>query len=57
MTDSSQINNALSREKSSDSDDTPIEQVLENIHQGMKEALAGETIPLSQMWDGVDADE
>ncbi len=37
-------------------DDTPTPQVIEGIQQGMKEALAGETIPLAQMWDGIDVD-
>lgn len=46
----------LDREKSLDPDDTPTEQVIEGIQQGMKEALAGETIPLAQMWDGIDVD-
>lgn len=29
---------------------------LEGIHQGIREALSGQTIPLSQMWDGIDAE-
>jgi hypothetical protein len=28
----------------------------ESIRQGMKEALSGETLPLSQLWEGIDAD-
>ena len=39
-----------------DPDDTSTPQVIEGIQQGMKEALAGETIPLAQMWDGIDVD-
>ena len=27
----------------------------ETIRQGMKEALAGETLPLSELWKGIDA--
>lgn len=44
------------KQESTDPDDTPTEQIIEGIQQGMKEALAGETIPLAQMWDGIDAD-
>lgn len=39
-----------------DPDDTSTTQAIEGIQQGMKEALAGETIPLAQMWDGIDVD-
>lgn len=27
----------------------------ESVRQGMKEALAGETLPLSELWKGIDA--
>lgn len=27
----------------------------ESIRQGMKEALAGETLPVSELWKGIDA--
>jgi hypothetical protein len=27
----------------------------ESIRQGMKEALAGETLPISELWKGIDA--
>ncbi len=37
-------------------DETSTDQVIEGIRQGMKEALAGETIPLSKMWEGIDVD-
>ena len=39
-----------------DPDDTPIEDVIEGIQQGMQQALAGETIPLAQMWESLDAE-
>ena len=39
-----------------DPDDTPTEVVLEGLRQGLHEALTGQTIPLAQMWDGIDAD-
>ncbi|MEA5467911.1 hypothetical protein [Spirulina sp. 06S082] len=37
--------------------ETPDEEIIEDIHQAMKEAIAGQTIPLSQMWEGIDVDE
>jgi hypothetical protein len=37
-----------------DSDDTPDEIVIQGIKEGLKEAIRGETIPLSQMWEGID---
>ncbi|MEO1764948.1 MAG: hypothetical protein AAFR83_24035 [Cyanobacteria bacterium J06629_18] len=36
-----------------DSDETPTEEAIEGIHEGIREALSGQTIPLSQMWDGI----
>lgn len=36
-----------------DSDETPTEEAIEGIHEGIREALSGKTIPLSQMWDGI----
>jgi hypothetical protein len=37
-----------------DADDTPTEAVLEGLHEGLHEAFTGQTIPLSQMWEGID---
>ena len=37
-----------------DSDQTLTEEAIEGIHEGIREALSGKTIPLSQMWDGID---
>jgi hypothetical protein len=39
-----------------DLDDTPDEIVIEGIKQGFKEAMSGQTIPLSQMWRGIDVE-
>jgi hypothetical protein len=39
-----------------DPDETPNEVVIEGIRQGLHEAFTGQTIPLSQMWDGIDAE-
>ena len=39
-----------------DLDDTPDDVVIEGIRQGLKEAISGQTIPLSQMWEGIDVE-
>ncbi|HIK10979.1 MAG TPA: hypothetical protein IGS52_12035 [Oscillatoriaceae cyanobacterium M33_DOE_052] len=39
-----------------DPDETPTEIAIEGIRQGLQEALTGQTIPLSQMWEGIDAE-
>jgi hypothetical protein len=39
-----------------DFDDTPDDIVIEGIKQGLKEAMRGQTIPLSQMWEGIDVE-
>jgi predicted transcriptional regulator len=40
----------------SDSDETPDEVVLEGLREGLQQALNGQTIPLSKMWDGINAE-
>lgn len=45
----------INLERESSADETPTEIVIEGIHQGIREALSGETIPLSEMWEGIDA--
>ena len=42
--------------KPSDPDDTPNEVVLEGLREGLQQALNGQTIPLSQMWNGIDVE-
>jgi hypothetical protein len=39
-----------------DLDDTPDDIVVEGIKQGLIEAMSGQTIPLSQMWKGIDVE-
>lgn len=39
-----------------DLDDTPDAIVIEGIKQGFKEAMSGQTIPLSEMWEGIDVE-
>jgi hypothetical protein len=37
-----------------DPDDDPTEIVLEGLQQGFHEAITRQTLPLSQLWDGID---
>jgi hypothetical protein len=37
-------------------DDPPDHIVIKGIKQGLKEAISGQTIPLSQMWEGIDVE-
>jgi len=37
-----------------DPEDDPTETVLEGLQQGFHEAITGQTLPLSQLWDGID---
>lgn len=46
----------LSEDDETDPDETPTEIVIEGIRQGLHEALTGQTIPLSEMWSGIDAE-
>lgn len=46
----------INLERDSSADETPTEVVIEGIHQGIREALSGQTIPLSEMWEGIDAE-
>lgn len=39
-----------------DPDNTPDEVVLEGLREGLQQALNGQTIPLAQIWDGIDAE-
>ena len=42
--------------KANESEETPTEEVIEGISQGFQEALEGKTLPLSQMWEGIDVE-
>ena len=35
---------------------TPEEEIIEGIREGMRQALAGEVISLEEMWEGIDVD-
>ena len=39
-----------------DPDDDPTETVIEGIRQGWHEAMTGQTYPIAQLWDEIDAD-
>ena len=46
----------MSEEDENDPDETPTSIVIEGIRQGLQEALSGQTIPLSEMWEGIDVE-
>ncbi|MBD2209853.1 hypothetical protein H6G27_08190 [Nostoc linckia FACHB-104] len=39
-----------------DPDDTPVEEIKASLRRALKQAKAGELLPLSQMWEGIDAE-
>jgi len=39
-----------------DPDDTPVEEVKASLRRALQQAKAGQRIPLSQMWKGIDAE-
>jgi hypothetical protein len=43
-------------EEEPDPNETPTDRIFESLHQGFKEAFTGQTVPLAQMWDGIDAE-
>lgn len=43
-------------EEETDPDDTPIEEVKASLRRAWQEAKAGKRIPLSEMWEGIDAE-
>jgi hypothetical protein len=46
----------LPDDESSEPYETPTEQVIDGIRQGFYEAFTGQTVPLAQMWEGIDAE-
>lgn len=46
----------ISENAEADLNETPTEIVIEGIIQGLHEALTGKTIPLSEIWEGIDAE-
>ncbi|WP_017304139.1 hypothetical protein [Spirulina subsalsa] len=43
-------------EDEEDPSETPTEIAIEGIKQGLQEAFTGQTLPLSEMWEGIDAE-
>ena len=37
-----------------DNYDTPVEEIKASLKKALQEVKAGQTIPLEQMWDGID---
>lgn len=46
----------IAEDETVNADDTPKEVVFQELREGLEEALSGQTLPLSQMWDGIDAE-
>ncbi len=46
----------LPDDDSSEPYETPTEQVIEGIREGFYEAFTGQTVPLAQMWEGIDVE-
>ena len=44
------------QELEDDPDDTPIEEVKASLKRAFQQARAGQTRPISEMWDGIDAE-
>jgi hypothetical protein len=56
LNDQQEVLQYLVKKTREDLDDTPDDIVIAGIKQGLKEAMSGQTIPLSQMWEGIDVD-
>ena len=39
-----------------DPDDTPVEEIKASLRRALQQAKAGQRLPLSQMWEGIDAE-
>ncbi len=39
-----------------DPDDTPIEEIKASLRRSLQQAKEGQTLPISQLWDGIDAE-
>ena len=39
-----------------ETNDDPIETIVEGLHEGWQQALKGKTRPVSQLWEGLDAE-
>ncbi len=39
-----------------DPDDTPVEEIKASLRRALQQAKAGQRLPLSDMWEGIDAE-
>ncbi|MFP4124620.1 type II toxin-antitoxin system RelN family antitoxin [Coleofasciculus sp.] len=46
----------VTEEVETDPDDTPLEEVKASLRRAFQEAKAGQRIPLSEMWEGIDVE-
>lgn len=46
----------VTEEVETDPDDTPLEEVKASLRRALQEAKAGQRIPLSEMWEGIDVE-
>ncbi|MCW6050568.1 hypothetical protein K4039_10850 [Lyngbya sp. CCAP 1446/10] len=46
----------VAEEVETDPDDTPIAEVKASLRRALEEAKAGQRIPLSEMWEGIDVE-
>ncbi|MEG3938952.1 hypothetical protein QT995_12415 [Microcoleus sp. S36b_A3] len=46
----------VTEETEIDPDDTPIAEVKASLRRALQEAKAGQRIPLSEMWEGIDVE-
>lgn len=44
----------VSEQDESDPDDTPVEEIKASLKQALQEVKTGKTIPLEQIWHGID---
>jgi hypothetical protein len=42
-------------ELENDPDDTPVEEIKVSLRRALQQAKEGKIIPISQLWDGIDA--
>ncbi|MEG4799968.1 hypothetical protein QUB63_07930 [Microcoleus sp. ARI1-B5] len=46
----------VTEEVETDPDDTPIAEVKASLRRALQQAKAGQRIPLSEMWEGIDVE-
>ncbi|MEM9949795.1 MAG: hypothetical protein AAF810_27495 [Cyanobacteria bacterium P01_D01_bin.36] len=46
----------VAEENESVSNEIPKQEILDDFRQSISDALSGKTLPVSQLWEGIDAD-